>query len=74
MNVSDRTTAAQVISAIDSTGTKAPKAILDAYADAQRVSTAARNLHPAATPSPRPSQPRSSPAVTQPPTLRCNAS
>lgn len=46
MNISDRTTAAQIISAIHSTGTKAPAAVLDAYQDCQRVSTEARQLHP----------------------------
>lgn len=46
MNVSDRTTAAQVISAFTSADAKAPKAVLAAYQDCQRVSAAARQLHP----------------------------
>lgn len=46
MNISDRTTAAAIITAINNTDAKAPKAILDAYADCQRISTEAQHLYP----------------------------
>lgn len=46
MNISDRTLAGQIVTAIDSTGAKAPQAIAGGYAEVTRVCEEARNLAP----------------------------